>query len=267
MLIIFLLSFISVCTGRDPSIGYTSWGGVKMPSAPQDFAYVEGDQNRTYNILSSNNFIGLHVDQTHLILKELSDQMWPGTQRPMFNVSVLSTRKDQINKLWGSKTFRILTEIAGHTYKDKWNGLAQEQDHGAPIHAKIKHTILMVATYFYDLYWHDQKLTKNFVHGEKELQIRTIKRTKYDAAIVDSQWPTDHLICKVHVPVAVKIGYPMHVDQVTSIVNRHPSQDSYSLPWEVPLNDFNWLTSLTHNNLFLRTYDFLRQNLLYFAFW
>lgn len=84
--------------------------------------------------MSSNNFVGLHVDQTHTILKHLSDEKWPGTNTPMFNISVLSARKDQINSLWGSKTFRILTEITGHTYKDKWNGLAQEIDVDAPLY-------------------------------------------------------------------------------------------------------------------------------------
>ena len=125
--LIFFLFFITLANcSKDPSIGYTSWGTVKLPKKPLRFDFVDGDQNKTYNILSSNNFVGLHVDQAHVILKELSDEMWPGTNTPMFNVSVLATRKDQINGLWGSKTFRILTEITGHTYKDKWNGIAFE---------------------------------------------------------------------------------------------------------------------------------------------
>ena len=53
--------------------------------------------------------------------------------------------------------------------------------------------------------------------------MRTIERTSYDGAIVDSQWPTDLLMCKVHTPNVVKIGYPMLVDQVTSVINRQPS--------------------------------------------
>ena len=42
--------------------------------------------------------------------------------------------------------------------------------------------------------------------------MNTISKTKYDGALVDSQWPTDLLMTKVHTPVALKIGYPMLID-------------------------------------------------------
>lgn len=79
--------------------------------------------------------------------------------------------------------------------------------------------------------------------------MNTISKTKYDGALVDSQWPTDLLMCKVHTPVALKIGYPMLVDQVTSVINRHPSQDSIGLPWEVPLSDMRWLNTFGHSHV------------------
>ena len=55
----------------------------------------------------------------------------------MFNVSVIAKGKEGINKKYSSKTFRILSEITGHTYKDKWNGKAEEHHYNAPLHSTI----------------------------------------------------------------------------------------------------------------------------------
>ena len=62
-LILFFAFFVKcILCSRDSEIGYTSWGTVKVPEKPIEFSYAEGDQNRTFNILSSNNFVGHSVD-------------------------------------------------------------------------------------------------------------------------------------------------------------------------------------------------------------
>ena len=69
------LSFASAL--RDPSIGVSSWGSVKVPKLPASVAYKKEDQEITYNILVSSNMASSPKKVVDGIALDMSKTKWP----------------------------------------------------------------------------------------------------------------------------------------------------------------------------------------------
>ena len=74
--ILYLVILAEVAT-RDPSIGVTSFGSVKVPSSPVEFDYPMEEQKQPYKIMVSSLFFASEKRVMDKLALELSTIKWP----------------------------------------------------------------------------------------------------------------------------------------------------------------------------------------------
>ena len=106
MINIYILLFINSCiSSKDPSIGITSWGTVKIPMKPIEISYTLLEQEMTYNILVSSLMASSPKKVMDELALDLSKIRWADSGEPMFNVTLLTEAENLVVIGKKSETF------------------------------------------------------------------------------------------------------------------------------------------------------------------